>query len=337
MSSQDTIKVSAPGKIHLMGEHSVVYGKPALLAAIDKRCFVELAKRHDKKIVLITNTTPDFVTITEKEILAKDKKIRQPFDYIILILQQILRFYEKHFPSGFSLVMTNNIPEGFGLGSSAANAVAVVGALTVFLKEDFDKETINEIAFLAEKFVHGTPSGGDNSTSCFGGFVWFRKETDEVKLIQQIPLELSEEIKNSFFLLDTGKPKETTGEMVGLVRKFADQNPKKAKRILDEQESLVKQLLPALQHNSDAVLEVIKKGEKNLEAMGVVSASAKKIIRSIEKAGGAAKICGGGGKEKGSGMLLVYVPTKEIFEQIAKHENLMYNAVELGREGVQVE
>ncbi len=43
------IKVSAPGKIHLMGEHSVVYGKPALLAAINKRVFVELVPRKDKK------------------------------------------------------------------------------------------------------------------------------------------------------------------------------------------------------------------------------------------------------------------------------------------------
>ncbi len=31
-----TISYSAPAKIHLMGEHSVVHGKPALLAAIDK-------------------------------------------------------------------------------------------------------------------------------------------------------------------------------------------------------------------------------------------------------------------------------------------------------------
>ena len=31
------IVVSAPGKIHLSGEHSVIYGQPALLASVEKR------------------------------------------------------------------------------------------------------------------------------------------------------------------------------------------------------------------------------------------------------------------------------------------------------------
>ena len=36
------ITVSAPGKLHLMGEHAVVYGKPAILAAVSQRLFVTL-------------------------------------------------------------------------------------------------------------------------------------------------------------------------------------------------------------------------------------------------------------------------------------------------------
>jgi mevalonate kinase len=45
------IKVSAPGKIHLLGEHSVVYGKPAILAAINLKVHVTISKKHSKTVI----------------------------------------------------------------------------------------------------------------------------------------------------------------------------------------------------------------------------------------------------------------------------------------------
>ena len=36
------IKVSAPGKLMLMGEHAVVYGQPCIVTAVNRRMMVEL-------------------------------------------------------------------------------------------------------------------------------------------------------------------------------------------------------------------------------------------------------------------------------------------------------
>ena len=36
------ITISVPSKVHLLGEYAVVYGKPALLAAINKRIIVTI-------------------------------------------------------------------------------------------------------------------------------------------------------------------------------------------------------------------------------------------------------------------------------------------------------
>jgi len=45
------IKVSAPGKVHLIGEHAVVYNEPAIIAAIGKRIWVE-AEKNDTKVIM---------------------------------------------------------------------------------------------------------------------------------------------------------------------------------------------------------------------------------------------------------------------------------------------
>jgi mevalonate kinase len=46
------VEASAPGKMILFGEHSVVYGKPAVVLAIDRRARVNAEKRNDKKIFI---------------------------------------------------------------------------------------------------------------------------------------------------------------------------------------------------------------------------------------------------------------------------------------------
>jgi len=48
------IKVSAPGKLMLFGEHAVVYGKPCIVTAIDQRISVLLEKKGGEKIYLNT-------------------------------------------------------------------------------------------------------------------------------------------------------------------------------------------------------------------------------------------------------------------------------------------
>ena len=70
--------------------------------------------------------------------------------------------------------------------------------------------------------------------------------------------------------------------------------------------------------------------------MGVVSPFAKEMIRKIEKAGGAAKICGAGGKAKATGVLLCYHPKPSIVENIAKEYRLDYFKTTLGVDGLKL-
>lgn len=314
------ITVSAPGKIILLGEHAVVYGKPAIIASVEQRCFIKLTPRDDKAIKIVS------------------EKQDQPLDYPAFIISRTLEYFHKKTASGFTLSINSQIPIGGGMGSSSALAVAIVGAVSLFLGEKFDKEKINASAYLAEQKKHGNPSGADNSACCYGGLLWFRKETPDLKIISQLPFSISEKIAKNFLTIFTGTPKESTKEMVNIVRELYKKRPKFTQSIFDRQESLVRELLPALKNgDEDAIINCIRQGEKNLESLGVVSSSVKSLIRSIEEAGGAAKICGAGGKTKGSGILLVYHKNRKELEKLLKSRKFDYSPIKLDSEGVRQE
>lgn len=322
------ITVSVPGKIHLIGEHVVVHGKPAILSAIDKRCEISVKERKDKKITVSSKDFSHNLVHKIEEVFeisgAAEKNLREflktsdvaklssfaqnELDFAAIAIGIVMRRLGKNPDRGFSLEINSDIPVGSGNGSSAAIAVGVTGALCRFFNQEKNHDEIFDIAFQIEKIKHGTPSGGDVASVLNGGFTWFQN-VDGKKTIKTLDVKLSLKIADRFYLLDSGKPQESTGEMIVGVREFKEQNPKQAIEIFEDQERLVHELLLAIRNDDSQLLaSVIKSAEKNLERLGVVSESTQNLIREIEKLGGAAKISGAGGKKKGSGTVLVFLP-----------------------------
>lgn len=85
--------------------------------------------------------------------------------------------------------VVSQIPVGCGMGSSAALAVSFTGAILKLINHPWSRKRINEIAYELEKKQHGTPSGGNNTISTYGGFLWFRKETEEFKVFSRLPIK----------------------------------------------------------------------------------------------------------------------------------------------------
>ena len=311
------IRVSAPGKIHQLGEHTVVYGKPAILATVDLKVNVILSEAKDLSLASLSRRSGRMRDISDK--LRDSSSMTPQNDNLRKIIEPIVKkhFKIKSIPP-YQLTITSQLPIGSGLGSSAAVSAAYIAALLTFLKVGWDKSLINDLTYEAEKVFHGNPSGGDNSTVVFGGLIWFRKESPDLKIIQQVPFTIPIKLSKNFVLINTGKPEETTKQMVELVSSKYKVKSKKFKEIFDNQEQLVKELLPAIQNGDEnQLISIIRAGEKNLESIGVVSPFVKAIIRKIEQAGGAAKICGAGGKTKATGILLCYHPNRTILQKIA--------------------
>lgn len=277
------VSVSAPGKIILTGEHAVVYGYPAILAAVDKRLVIEGRK------------------------IGRQTKIK---------------------------VLRSDIPIGAGMGSSAALCVTTAAAKSVVEKKVWDLENINSVAYEWEKKYHENPSGGDNTIVTYGGFLWYRKETESFKIFRQI---IPKTKLSSFFLVNSGIPKETTGEMVTEVADMYARNPKKTNRVLTKMEAVARKFLKLLIDGNRDWNELIKENERCLELLGVVSDSGRNLIRGIEKIGGAAKISGAGGIANGSGIVLVNHRDEEKLRNFCESNNLEVFSVKFGEEGVRIE
>lgn len=350
------IQVFVPCKIHLLGEHAVVYGKPAILTAVGKNLTVTITPRKDQKINIISKELGASVETTADQIIEQTKQAQQnwgefvktnnisilksitaePLAYVCIAIGEALLYYKKQPSVGFDLELSSEIPIGSGLGSSASIAVGVVAAVSLLLGEEFDKEIINNIAYQTEQKKHGMPSGGDNSAVTFGGLVWFRKETPELKIIQPIPFPISENLAKNFVVIATGTPEESTGEMVALVKNLYQEKPEVVDNFLESQEKLTRELLSVLKEgNESEFIRIIKAGEQNLEKIGVASEFAQRIIRDIETSGGAAKICGAGGTTKGTGVLLAYHQDKSKIEEIAAKYELPFYSVSIGVNGLE--
>ncbi|MBI2617623.1 mevalonate kinase [Candidatus Gottesmanbacteria bacterium] len=314
-----SITVSAPGKVHLLGEHTVVYGKPALLSAINLRTYVTVKRKTSPK---------------KQSIVQIDASHNRQF------IKKIASFLQEKFPlpqaTELNISVRSNLPIGSGLGSSAAVSAALVGAYLNVVKNTWNPNKINEFTYSIEKITHGNPSGADNTTVVFGGLVWFRKEFEFLKSIWSLPI--SSYTFPKFFLLHSGKPKEPTREMVEQVALSYKKKKELFESIFADQEYQTKKLLLSLKTGNIVDMKsALFSGEKNLEKIGVVGKKAQSIIRELEKSGGVGKISGAGGIAKGSGMILCFHEKPSRIETISKRFSIPFYPVVLGQEGIRID
>lgn len=277
------ISYSAPAKIILSGEHASVYGKPTLITSLNLRLTV---------------------TISPNTVTQKDKTMKM-ISSIVLNYLSVNKIKHTIYPYGFTI--SSDFSIGSNLGSSAALSVAAVAAfLEFYTGQEFAKETVNELAYEVEKFFHGTPSGGDNSTSCFGGLVYYRKEFDFLRSISKLPIEFPKSFAKHLFIIDSGKPKETTKEMVLNVRGLYKKNSKKIQLILNSIEDITKTMVSSIKNEDKKLFrECIRKNQQELEQLGVVSKKTKALVAQLSKYG-VGKVTGAGGHKDGSGNVLFF-------------------------------
>lgn len=137
------MKVSGIGRSHskiiLMGEHSVVYGFPAIALPL-------------KNIEVTCELTPAQETLT--------MTIADPLITAIFAALEYLEITEPN----IKYSITSSVPQRRGMGSSAAVAIAAIRAVFDYYEQPSDNQTLEMLANQAEIIAHTNPSGLDAKT-----------------------------------------------------------------------------------------------------------------------------------------------------------------------------
>jgi mevalonate kinase len=145
-----TIKVSAPGKLMLLGDHAVVYGYPCLVTAVDKRLYVEAS--------IIDEEHDDIITPQVKESR--------------FVLETIAFFKKKYNISSSVRISTKgDFSHRVGLGSSSAVTVATFKALSILFQIQLTKKELFDMAYHVTLLIQGVGSGFDIAAATFGGTI----------------------------------------------------------------------------------------------------------------------------------------------------------------------
>ena len=299
----------APGKVILFGEHAVVYGRPALAAALEL-----LAEAHAEEAPegVVEVSCPDLCVSgvyvgDDYRPVEGGLEGRRVVEPIAASVRHALGLRDLR--SGVRVEVKSSIPPSSGLGSSAAVSVAAVAAASEALGLGLDEEEVCECAYAGERVVHGSPSGIDNTVSTYGGILLFRAGS-----FRRVEAGAGLNI----VLGDTGV-RRGTGEMVAGVRELRSRMPRVVESLMDSISAVVSRAVEALERGDlREVGELMTMNHSLLKALGVSSPELDRLVEASVKAGAlGAKLTGAGG----GGCMVALVEedgVEEVYEAIRR-------------------
>ena len=319
------VTASAPGKTILFGEHAVVYGKPAIAAAVDKRAYVTIKGRADNR----THVTVEELGVSgfldlENGTINSDKVGEQNRGILEYVLKSLIKAQTTR---SVEVTVKLDIPIGAGLGSSAAVTVATIMAASSYNQINLTAHEIAELAHQVELDVQGAASKIDTTLSTHGGVIYLSNNAREfVNLEIDYPLPM---------VIGHTKKTGNTGKLVELVRKKIEAQPAVMNPIFDSMEAIVNVARKALvngEHETIGLIMNINQGL--LDAIGVNTEELSNMVFTARKAGAiGSKITGAGG----GGSIIAYCPgrVEEVVTKINQHEKAFQ--INIATEGVRLE
>lgn len=263
-------------KIILMGEHSVVYGQPAIALPLPSvQLSVTLSSRQDNQRIIKSRYYHGSLENLPSSMIEIKK----------LIDTLSARFNDQE--TGWDLKIESQLPAERGMGSSAASAIAIIRAFFDYYDEPLDRTLLLQLADVEEQITHRSPSGLDAAT------VSSDKPLFYVKGRIGVPIEMN--LDASLVIADTGK-KGATKEAILAVKDELKNNNEKAEEHIKHLGELVNQTKGYLAQNDIVKLgDALNFAQTDLAALNVSDPALDHLIHVARDNGAlGAKLTGGG-------------------------------------------
>lgn len=349
----NAVRVQAPAKLILSGEHAVLYNCPALAVAIDLPTQVNLQLDDQAPAGLHLNLVDleqqawfswDEVISRGLELQSRyvafqqgqrpiNRVLSRPSDLVVLALthQPLPNRIQQQ---ACLLTLSSQSWMGRGLGSSAACLLALIAAWDRFITTDATNSTassttsttpldLNQLIATAqqlENWQHGRSSGLDPSIIGQGGAGRFDRASGLTPL-NAWPLKA--------WLIDTGAPASSTGDCVTEVARHFDASA----NIWAEFNQVTEQMQQAwLSQDLAGFQQQLNANHQLLVTLGVVPSALAEPIAQLQRHGGV-KLCGAGSVSGDAGGVLIYIGDTSP-ATVCAQQGWRCQAVQLGAPGL---
>ena len=262
-------------KVILLGEHSVVYGHPAVALPL-----------HDLRMRATAVPVPGPSRLCSLDYRGPIDRSGPRFACVARAFDKA-REFSGRLGQSFEITTRSDFPHARGLGSSAAASGAVIRAVLDACRRDASADELFALTQMAERVAHGNPSGLDAAATSSSSPIRFQGGRMR---------PVSQRIAHAHLVIADSGVQGSTREAVSGLRRRYEQDAEGTGPLIDGLGALARTAITAL-HDGDAPAlgEAMNRAHTVLTGLDLSLPVLDRLVGAARRAGAlGAKLTGGG-------------------------------------------